>query len=335
MKNRLLLFIICLLPSAVFAQGFEWQAGMTGFFDNTEFEGSEYQHPQTMAGVRFAPEISYGIDSVHKIHVGFNALTEYGSSKFIDDVVPTAYYFFDGKPFKFYMGSFPRKGLLDELPKAYYQDSIEYYRPNMTGILWQYSNSTLDVKGFLDWTTRKTKNDHESFFTGGMLKYRKSLFIVDFNAIIHHYAGSETVKGVHENAIVNGSIGLDLKQFTPLDVLDIRTGYLGGYERDRNLTMDWTVRHGMFTEFNAAYKKFAVKGTNYVGAGLMSDYETRGNAVYWGDPFYRASFYTRADLMYNFLQKKNISLNFKSSQHFLEGHCFFEQSLILNVNVGN
>ena len=330
--NLYLLFFAYFFPFIVSAQDFEWKAGLYNFFDNTEFANSDYQIDQTMAGVRFSPTVGLQVDSVHHLFVGIDALKEYGSRNFQDGYTPTAYYFYDGKPFRFFMGSFSRAGLLDDLPKAFFQDSIYFYRPNITGLLWQYRNKGLDAKAFLDWTGRITVTDHEAFFMGGDILYRKNKFFSQFQTYMNHYAGTYSSSGVRDNGILHAAVGLDLTAITSMDTLSFRLGYLGGIERWRAVASSFVVRNGFLGEVQAGYKNIGMKSTIYFGEGLMAYYYSGlGNALYWGDPFYRGKFYDRTDVYYDFFKLSFISGRLMFSQHFSENRLFVEQSLIFRI----
>ena len=331
MRYRFLLLAASLFSFTVSAQKFEWKAGLFNFFDNTEFLNSSYAIPQTMAGVRFSPEIGWGIDSVHHLRVGIDVLKEYGSRHFQDGYTPTAYYLYDCKPFRFYMGAFPRGGLLDAFPKAFFQDSIRYYRPNLTGLLWWYQGKQFDAKVFLDWTGRQTRTDHEAFLTGGLLLYRPSVFFAEFQTYLFHYAGSGNVRGVRENAMAHAAIGLDLTSLTRLDTLSFRIGYLSGLDRNRNASLNWDLRNGLLAEAQVGYKNLGLKSSAYFGEGLMADYSSMGSTLYWGDPFYRGNFYNRTDLFYDFFESPFVFARLMFSQHFSENQCFFEQSLVVRI----
>ncbi|MDP4276605.1 MAG: hypothetical protein Q8914_03125 [Bacteroidota bacterium] len=334
MKKLFFLSFIACLPLTVLAQSIDWTVGLMNFFDNTEFEGSSYQHPQTMGGLRIAPTVGLKLDSIHQVCLGVNALKEFGTDSFWDGAILTAYYQYNAKPFRFMMGSFPRKGLLDALPKAFFQDSIQYYRPNMTGIWWQYQKNKLDASLFLDWTGRKALEVHEAFFVGALLTYKPSVFFAEWQGLMFHHAASGMLIGVHENFINHAAVGLDLAHLTPLDSLTADVGYLGGYSRDRRMTSAFTIRHGLLAELQAEWHRIGLASTTYIGAGMMPDYNIRGTTTYWGDPLYRGTFYNRTDLSYQFFKSKNVSLKLMSSQHFTENHCYVEQSLIGCFTIG-
>ena len=126
--------LLFLYSTTLVSQKLEWGVSSIIFFDNTEFAGSQVQLPKTMAGVRIAPEVGLGWDSIHHLHVGVNALQEFGSIHAVDGFAPTAYYSYDYKPFRFYMGAFPRSFAVENYPRMFFQDSIAYYRPNVSGL---------------------------------------------------------------------------------------------------------------------------------------------------------------------------------------------------------
>jgi hypothetical protein len=331
MKSKYLLLAAILISLSLSAQNLEWKAGVYNFFDNTEFSKSSYAVAQTMAGVRFSPEIGLSVDSVHHLRFGIDMLKEYGSQHYQDGYTTTAYYFYDCKPFKFYMGSFPRLGLLDAMPRALFCDSIGYYRPNMTGFLWWYQKKQFDAKVFLDWTGKQTLSDHEAFFMGGMFLYRRSIYFAELQTYMFHYAGSIEVRGVRDNGMLHAAIGLDLTSLTKLDTLSFRLGFLGGQERLRKETLSWNIRNGILAELQIGYKRMGLKSSTYIGQGLMSDYSSMGSSLYWGDPLYRGTFYNRSDLFYDFFKSPFASARLTLSQHFSENQCFFEQSLIVRI----
>ncbi|MCX6309543.1 MAG: hypothetical protein NTY32_12165, partial [Bacteroidia bacterium] len=98
MKKVAFPVLLLMLSHLLTAQTLEWKTGMYHFFDNTEFIGSNYVNDQTMAGVRFSPQIGLKINS-HHFSVGLDALKSYGSPNVLDGCSPTAYYLFDNGHF--------------------------------------------------------------------------------------------------------------------------------------------------------------------------------------------------------------------------------------------
>ncbi|MDD3167357.1 MAG: hypothetical protein PHN20_08025 [Bacteroidales bacterium] len=326
-----LLVLLCFCTTGLRSQQIDWSARLSSFFDNTEFEGSLYQSPQTMAGIRFAPELEFSKNTEHTIHAGVDLLKKFGSKTLLDDYSPIVYYKYSGSAFRFYLGSFPRIGLLDAYSRAFFQDSIAYYRPNLNGMLWAFKRDALQATAFLDWTGYQTEEEHEKFFVGGLLRYDFSTFFVEAHGLMHHYAGSKTLSGVRDMLLAQANLGLSLSDHVFLDALVVRLGYLGGFERNRSMDFGWQIRPGWMADVVLEWKQFGLHSTQYLGKGLIVDYAQMGSQLYWGDPFFRGRSYNRTDLSYRFFKKQDAQLKLNLSQHFSGGRCYVEQSLLLNV----
>jgi hypothetical protein len=334
MKKLAFPALLLMLSHLLTAQTLEWKAGMYHFFDNTEFLGSSYVNDQTMAGIRFSPEIGLKMNQ-HHFSVGFDALKSYGSPNMVDSCSPTAYYLFDNGHFRFMMGSFAREGQLNEYSRAFFQDSIRYYRPNMNGFLLAYTSDELKAKLFLDWTGRQSQTVHEAFFVGASAAYKQSIFIAEAQALMFHHAGSLQQRGVRDNFLLHPALGLDLAGQTWLDSLTLSVGTLVGIERDRNGPNQFLSRTGLLVELDATYKGFGLASSTYFGEGIMIDYASMGSELYWGDPLYRGKFYSRVDLSYDFLRLPYLTGKINFANHFSEGNFYVEQSLIIRASLGS
>jgi outer membrane protein assembly factor BamE (lipoprotein component of BamABCDE complex) len=67
----------------------------------------------------------------------------------------------------------------------------------------------------------------------------------------------------------------------------------------------------------------------------MYFYNERGNALYWGDPVYRANIYNRSDFYVIFMQRRNVNIELTYSLHFLESRVYNEQMLKVIVNLNS
>jgi len=333
MKKGLLLCLVCSLSWSLFAQRVDWSFSLTHFFDNTEFLGSSFQHPQTMAGVWLDPEIGLELDSFNRLHAGVNLLKEYGTSTWLDDVELVSYYAYRRDPIQFLVGSFPREGVARSFSRIFFQDSINFFRPTMTGMWWHYAKRGVDAGLFLDWTGKKAGVEHEAFFVGATGSYKQGMGYATLQALLRHHAASDVVSGVHENALSQLALGLDLTRNTALDTLTFQVGYVVGLTRDRNRSMHVSIGNGVVGEVQAAWKGFGLLSTWYVGGGLMPDYAQWGNSAYWGDPFYRGTLYGRTDVTYDFFKLKPLVLRLKVSHHYSENNHYFEQLLVGNITI--
>lgn len=339
MKKTFRIVILCIAISyEAFPQQIGWQAGLYSFFDNTEFGHSKVQIPQTMAGIRFAPGMCLSFDSVHTIVAGVNMLHEYGSNKVIDNIAPTAYYMYGKGSLKFVAGAFPRDLALDKYPRIFFRDSVTYYRPNINGILLDYKKGNLSANVWLDWTSRQSRENRETFFVGFSGKYQRDIFYFQNFSYMFHFAGfmdPVIEEALHDNLLQVTSAGIDISGKTVLDRLELTAGYVTGLDRARADNTGWLVHNGFLSEVFVEYRRFGLFNTFYSGEGQMFFYEDHDNELYWGDPFYRTNIYNRSDFYFDFLRNDVVKARLLFSFHFTERNVYNEQALKLSVNLNN
>jgi hypothetical protein len=339
MKNSIrIIFFFLALSLRAWPQQINWQTGLISFFDNSEFGHSFVQIPQTMAGVRFAPGFCIRFDTVNSIVAGVNMLHEYGSHNVIDNIVPTAYYLYDKEPFRFVAGAFPRDLALDRYPRVFFRDSLLYYRPNMNGILVDYSPAGFSANLWLDWTSRQSPENREAFFVGFFGKYNRNIFYIQQFSYMFHFAGiMDPVidEALHDNILMLTSAGLDLSAVTIFDRLEFNAGYVAGLDRARADNNGWIVHNGFLSEIFIEFRRFGIFNTFYSGEGQMSFYEDHDNELYWGDPFYRTNTYNRSDLYLDFLRNDFVNARLLFSFHCTEKNIYNEQALKVTVNLNN
>ena len=324
---------------AVFPQEILYQAGIHNFFDNNEFAKSSIGDSQTMAGVHIAPQIGVAWNTKNRIFVGVDAMHEYGSDKTFGYSDLIAYYELDNKPFRFYMGAFPRKLALDKYPRFFFQDSIQNYRPEMTGLFWEYYSprgSYMNV--WLDWTSRQTFTRREAFFMGWSGRYNWNVLYGQHFGYMYHFASNanpDDHTAVHDNVRLWTALGVDLASKTSMDVLEINAGWAVGLERDRSTSDGWITPQGLLSEAKAEYKGIGVFNTYYRGGAQGLFYSEFGNLLYWNDRLYRATNYDRLDGYLYFLKTDNVTLKFIFSLHFLESRMYTEQQFYATFDLDN
>lgn len=339
MKRIVGLFITFLL--FVFtgsAQEKVWKLGVNSFFDNTEFGHSQIQSPQTMAGVHLTPEFGLKVDSVHRIFAGVDLMHEFGSNKTLDFIHPIAYYQYDAAPFKFYMGAFPRKLVLEDYPRIFFTDSINNYRPVMNGFCWEFSSNKSYIRAWLDWTSRQTRNRHETFFMGESARLDLGLFFAQHFGYMFHYAGvidPLVPEGLHDNGMYLTSVGVNLAEKMGFDKLETSLGWAVGIEDERVGVQHWLAHHALMSETKIEYRGVGLENTFYRGDGQMSFYRDHGMNLYWGDRIYRARTYDRADLFIRFLNSDLVQTKLVYTLHFAENQMYNEQSLYASFNMDN
>ncbi len=337
-KGLCLFLLVCIITAKGMSQELIWHAGMDSFFDNTEFSGSEYKISQTMAGIVIAPEAGLRWDTVHSIIAGLSLLHEFGSNETVDRVYPTAYYEFSRNPVRFIMGSFPRAIALEKYPRVFFQDSVNYYRPNINGIFFEVVKRQDYLNVWLDWTGRKSVDVREAFFAGLSGNLSRGLFFARGFGYMYHFAGKMDPvvdEALHDNLLLQASAGLDFSGLTPFDRLEAGVGWVMGLERARADNTGWVSMPGIVIEARAEYKFAGVSSLLYRGRGLMYFYNDHGNELYWGDPVYRAKTYNRTDLYLSFLRERTVNLELTYSIHFMESSLYHEQLLKVRVNLGS
>lgn len=322
----LTIFILSLTLTAT-AQVVEGNVNLHSFADNREYMHSN-RFSQTIFGTRLSPELGLILDSVHRIRIGFNALHEFGSAKFTSIIDPVIYYQYQDKRWDFYMGIFPRQNLLDDYPRAIFKDTLAYYRPNVEGMLVKLNAGTGHETVWIDWTSRQTDFNRETFLFGISGYYKQGLLFTSHHAMMFHNAGPGiSIPGDHiqDNGAASLKLGVDLSGLTAMDSLTFNAGGLMSFERTRSVS-DWVTPAGVLLEMHAGYKRFGLTNSFYLGDGH--------NLIY-GDQFYTAKQYNRTDLSYTPIKNKRIEGRFTFSLHFLEGEVDNQQAFSLKYNIGS
>lgn len=151
MRIRLLFTfaVLCTAFNNIYAQELEGNLNFHGFADNREYARSK-RFSETIFGLRVTPSVGLLIDSAHRIRLGVNVMHEFGSPKFSNKADIVAYYQYLKKDWNFYMGAFPREGLISDFPRAILNDTLNYYRPNVEGMLVKYENENWKQVIFID-----------------------------------------------------------------------------------------------------------------------------------------------------------------------------------------
>jgi len=334
---KFIVLLIFLHASVIaFSQEVLYKAGVHSFFDNKEFKGSSVEVSGTMAGAHLVPQIGLAFEDKHRVYAGIDVMHEFGSDKAIGFYDPIVYYEYDKKPFRFFMGAFPRKPLLDNYPRMFFQDSINNYRPVMNGFFWELYSKNNHLNIWLDWTGKQTYTTREAFFMGWSGKYSYDIFYGQHLGYMYHFAASanpQISEPVQDNGIVLISLGIDFSKKTGFEKLEINIGWALGLERNRGSDAGWQLRHGLLSEVKAEYKGLGLFNTFYKGAGQQISYSNFGNMLYWGSSTYRLKQYDRLDGYFRFLKNSVVEIKLMYSLHFAEGNIFHEQALYATFNL--
>ena len=292
-----------------------------------------------MAGVHFAPQLGLSFEEKHLVFAGLDVMHEFGSAQVFDDVHPVAYYQFNGKPFVFYMGAFPRKPLIDNYPRIFFQDSINNYRPVINGLLWEYRSNKDDyLNVWLDWTGRQTYEQREAFFMGWSGRLNLDMFYGQHFGYMFHYASSmdpPIPEPVFDNGVILTSIGIDVSEKAHFEKLELNAGWAIGLERDRGSDDGWHTPQGLLSELKIEYRGIGLFNTLYTGAKRQVFFDRHQTHLYWGDQAYRTSKYDRADFYLCFIKNQAVHIKFTYTLHFLEKKMFHEQSIYATIDLDN
>jgi hypothetical protein len=325
--RKILLFSFVLFSFyGLVAQQLEWKTGLNYFFDNTEFKRSTITKDQTMTGTHIAPEIGLSWDSTNFVYGGLDFLKISGSTNIVDSIHPIAYYQYKSKQMVFYAGAFPRRQALFNYSTLFFQDSINNFRPNLTGVFWKVGEAKSFFTFWMDWSGHQTWTQHETFFVGLSGHHKMGNFFADFQSYMFHYASTMAVQyHVTDNALYHLSLGTDYSNTSGLDTLMFAVGLLGGVERDRADNDQTVCPLGAVFRFNAEYKGFGTDNLMYIGDPRDVFYAKYGTHMYWNNPFLRANFYYQNKFYVNLLKRKDIKIRFESRQHLSQGQLMFEQ----------
>jgi len=182
-----LIIILCLLSLTGFAQKPVLKFTFQGIGDNREFHNGQSMS-QTILGTIGSAQIGTKIDE-HSLFAGISELYEFGSTISFHKPDLIMYYQFEDQKKQFRFGSFPRLGVVD-FPLAMLADTLQYFRPNIEGLLGKISGDKGYQMAFVDWNGRQTKTIRESFIVGtsGEIRYKKAFF--QNYVLMYHFAHS-------------------------------------------------------------------------------------------------------------------------------------------------
>jgi len=338
-KRNLVLLSFVFIQCYVWAQEVQWKAGLNYFFDNTEYTRSTIAKDQTMTGVHFSPQVGMAFDSVHSVFIGTDLLKTAGSENFIDIAQPIAYYRFQNRKALFYAGAFPRADVLSNYSDLFFQDSINYYRPTLTGIFWQLGKKNSFFNAWLDWTGHQTAVNRESFFVGASAHKSLGLLFVDFQSYMFHYATTRpdplNLK-VCDNLLAHLSVGLNYSNETGIDTLLLAIGALAGGERDRGLAINGLyMPMGAVIRLQAEYKGIGTQNMMYVGDPRDVFYGNYNTGMYWNNPFLRSGFYLESKWYLDVIRSQSVLGKLSMNLQFSQGKVMFEQVLSIKAMLDN
>jgi hypothetical protein len=323
MKFKALLILMLLFATYSFGQKYTFGVNYLGFADNREYS-NPIQTPQTFFGFRIQPYLETRFDSVHVLHIGINALYEFGGKIESKNFIPNIYYHYDAKPFSFKLGSFSRQTELKSYPLALLTDSLLYFRPNINGLITRINHKGFEASIWADWLSRQTDTAKEQFLYGLSAKYSyRFLFIENNLSMLHDAFPSKRSDNdvLRDNGANVLRIGAELGKIIQSDSLRITVGILNAYQRARALNQLETPK-GFLSEIYFKKSWFAFRNTFYKGEGINQDY---------GDHFYRSKSYNRTDFILFPIQNKKVLGEFIWSFHKTPGYFDNQQAFRLQL----
>lgn len=287
-----------------------------GFMDNREYSAFR-ERSRTYSGVRAELDLGVNLDSVNHFRFGVNGIHEFGANPFFLKADPVIYYNFTGrKGWQFNIGSFPREGLITDYPIALLNDTLNYYRPNIQGLLTSYQSPWGKETIWIDWVSRQTATDREQFIFGASGVYLPNPygpFFLSHYFMLLHDAGAEVLLPndyIRDNGGGQIRVGLDFSHKTFLDSLKIEAGGMISLERTRGLD-GFQIPKGFVAEINLSRGHFGLRDNFYAG---------QGHHITYGDAFYETKRYNRLDLIYTPFIYNQIRGSFILTFHQSPGH---------------
>jgi len=271
---------------------------------------------KTISGTRTALDFGLNPDSSNHFVVGINALHEFGGVPFFLQVAPVAYYAFNNKHWHFFGGEFPREGLLTQYPRALLNDTLQYYRPNIEGLLLRNDNQYGKETVWLDWLSRQTATNRNQFLAGFFGKFSPvpgRPFYISHFFMFEHDAGTKPLmpdSPIEDNGGAQVRAGLDFSHKTMFDSLSFEIGGMGSAHRQRGLSQ-FVYAQGFVASFYMSLKKFSLYDEFYKGSP---------NYIIYGDPFYSKTVYNRVDLKYTAFTYRRLQGSFMFSFHQSPAH---------------
>lgn len=321
-KTLLLVFILSNLLSN--AQEFNYQVLFEGIGDNREYTHA-YAKPQTILGTRGAFELGVDIDE-HRLRGGLSYLFEFGSE--IDAQKPklTLYYQFEDEKNEFIFGAFPRRDKID-FPLAMLTDTLLYYRPNIEGLFGKVSWAWGFQNAFVDWVGRQTESQREQFLAGASGEiFFKNIFLQNYLLLFHNAETTIDFPDEHIKDYLGYAfqVGIRTNPESPIQG-DVKAGILTSMYRERSVSDGYINNTSLFAELNGKFKRFGIKSVLSSGGSHNFAY---------GDNYYNnADDYWRTDIIWYFINHKNVKGTFNLSMHVADWEAFDQQQQLSVIYV--
>ena len=321
--KHLFIALLTFLSLTAVSQEFEYQVLLEGIGDNREYFSGKAES-QTILGSRGAFELGVKIEN-HRIRGGLSHLLEFGSDLDYQKPKLIMYYEYRDVQKSFLFGSFPRRGKID-FPLAMLTDTLLYYRPNIEGMLGEVRWSWGFQNGFVDWVSRQTEVNRENFMAGfsGEI-FNNNLFLQNYMLLFHDAGPAVEVPGDHIKDYLGFAVQAGVRTDADDDLGgELKAGVLGSSYRERSVTDGFVNSASLFAELSGRYKNYGIKSVLNAGGGHRFAY---------GDRFYRLENYWRTDVIWYFINHKNVRGRFNLSFHVLDWNDLDQQQQLSIIYV--
>ncbi|GAC1313983.1 MAG: hypothetical protein NVSMB24_38050 [Mucilaginibacter sp.] len=269
---------------------------------------------KTISGTRTAIDIGYNVDSLNHFIVGTNTLHEFGAKPYFLTPNPVAYYRYTGRHWLFNAGEFPRQYLLTQYPRALLNDTMQYYRPNVEGLLLRNKSKYGYETGWIDWISRQTPTQRNQFMAGELgtiIPFPGHALYISHYFLFEHNAGSksDTAANIQDSGGGQIRFGLDFSHLTIFDSLKFEVGGMGTAHRTRSL-YQFQISRGFVASVYMSYQRFSIFNEFYKGDP---------NYLTFADPFYSKRIYNRLDLIYSAFTGRHLKGQFILGLHQSSG----------------
>lgn len=356
------ILFLALCSNAIYSQDYKflWGVDNNTVFDNREGDKT-YAPQQTIFFTRLSPSVGVQFQGDHKLVVGTHYIQPIGIGYKENKFVPTAYYSFHKSGKKVTMvgdqpyrsrswsvsfGMIPRRLMVLTTPAILWSDSMNYYNPNIRGILLRCAKSSHAVHELsLDWRSLQSAKQREAFNVNYSFQknFRQDTsstdkpFFIGGNVQLNHLAKrnpSPEGEGVNDDMFIYPFIGWNFSGKTIFDVLYLKTGYAVSFDRCRALG-DWEIDGGVLAEFLLLWKKIGLKETLYAGNKQFPLYPMYGSLLNMGDPHYQSSVYSLTSVYSPIVSNQYVNFGAYLDFHVTKEGTSCYQRVVLNINLGN
>jgi hypothetical protein len=138
-----------------------------------------------------------------------------------------------------------------------------------------------------------------------------------------------------DDIMINPYVKFSIEQFLPpIDLFNIRIGYIGGFQRERATETSYFT-HAVNLDINFRWKFIGFRQSLYCGNALYPLYEKQKTTLNLGDPWYNNKLYSRTDIFFYLYNNRFVNCYASFNIHLNElGHFNCQQQIIAQFNLG-